>query len=184
MAQVHDLADVARAERLDHAKEHAAEHRARKVADAAEHSGGKRLHAEQRAHGVVRDAVVSPDHDTGNRTEPAPITKVAEITRLTLMPISPATCGFSEVARMATPRRVRYTSSVRPAIIRNETDDDRDLHRADDAHRANSNTGLPMICGKPSGLRLQMIIATCCRMIEMPIAVISGASRGAPRSGR
>ncbi len=49
---------------------------------------------------------------------------------------------------------------------------------------ASSNTGLSMICGKPSGLRLQMIIATCCRMIEMPIAVISGASRGAPRSGR
>jgi len=41
-----------------------------------------------------------------------------------------------------------------------------------------------MICGKASGLRLQIIIATCCRMIEIPIAVISGASRGAPRRGR
>ena len=41
-----------------------------------------------------------------------------------------------------------------------------------------------MICGNASGLRLQISIATCCRMIEMPMAVISGASRGAPRSGR
>ena len=41
-----------------------------------------------------------------------------------------------------------------------------------------------MICGKAIGLRLQMIIARCCRMIESPIAVMSGASRGALRSGR
>jgi hypothetical protein len=41
-----------------------------------------------------------------------------------------------------------------------------------------------MICGKAIGLRLQMIIARCCRMIERPIAVMSGARRGAFRSGR
>ena len=41
-----------------------------------------------------------------------------------------------------------------------------------------------MICGKASTLRLQTSIARCCRMIETPIAVISGASRGAPRNGR
>ena len=41
-----------------------------------------------------------------------------------------------------------------------------------------------MICGNGIGLRLQMIIARCCRMIDRPMAVISGASRGAVRSGR
>ena len=45
-------------------------------------------------------------------------------------------------------------------------------------------TTVAMICGYGSGLRLQMIIARCCRMIDRPIAVISGASRGARRSGR
>jgi hypothetical protein len=39
-------------------------------------------------------------------------------------------------------------------------------------------------CGKVSGLRDQIIIPTVCRMMETPIAVISGASRGALRSGR
>ena len=41
-----------------------------------------------------------------------------------------------------------------------------------------------MICGNAIGLRLQMIIARCCRMIDRPMAVMSGASRGALRSGR
>ena len=41
-----------------------------------------------------------------------------------------------------------------------------------------------MICGNAIGLRLQMIIARCWRMIDRPIAVMSGASRGALRSGR
>ena len=39
-------------------------------------------------------------------------------------------------------------------------------------------------CGKVSGLRDQIIIASVCRMMETPIAVISGASLGALRSGR
>ena len=47
-----------------------------------------------------------------------------------------------------------------------------------------SNVSVGMICGNAIGLRLQISIATCCRMIETPIAVISGASRGALRKGR
>ncbi len=31
-----------------------------------------------------------------------------------------------------------------------------------------------MICGNENGLRVQMIIARCCRMIDRPIAVMSG----------
>ncbi len=42
------------------------------------------------------------------------------MTRLMLMPISPATCGFCEVARIAMPSLVRYTSASRPAIITTE----------------------------------------------------------------
>src|SRR3954465_5337018 len=38
-AEVGEIADVAGAERLDDAEQHAAEHRARDVADAAEHGG-------------------------------------------------------------------------------------------------------------------------------------------------
>ena len=45
------------------------------------------------------------------------MTKVAAMTRLTSMPIRPATCGFCAVARIAVPSGVRYTSSARPAII-------------------------------------------------------------------
>jgi hypothetical protein len=39
-------------------------------------------------------------------------------------------------------------------------------------------------CGNGSGLRDQMIIAAVCSRIDTPIAVISGARRGARRSGR
>jgi hypothetical protein len=44
--------------------------------------------------------------------------------------------------------------------------------------------GLSMICGKASGLRPQISSARCCRMMDMPMAVISGARRGAWRRGR
>jgi hypothetical protein len=43
LAQVGEIADVTRAERLDEAEQHAAEHRARQVADAAEHRAEKAL---------------------------------------------------------------------------------------------------------------------------------------------
>ena len=36
-----------------------------------------------------------------------PSTKVQEMIRLTGIPISPATCGSKETARMAVPKRVR-----------------------------------------------------------------------------
>ena len=41
-----------------------------------------------------------------------------------------------------------------------------------------------MICGKAFGSRPQISKATCCRTIDMPMAVIRGARRGAWRSGR
>ena len=41
-----------------------------------------------------------------------------------------------------------------------------------------------MICGKAMMLRLQTRSARCCSTIDTPIAVMSGARRGALRSGR
>src|SRR5690242_848692 len=46
LAQVREVADVTCTERLDDAEQHAAEHRARDVADAAEHRGRERLQPE------------------------------------------------------------------------------------------------------------------------------------------
>ena len=111
------------------------------------------------------------------------MTNVAAITRFTSTPISRATCGFCAVARIAVPSRVRYTSSASPAIMAK--------------HRPRMASCTPvmvapntvkvvsgMICGNAITFRLQTSIARCCRMIETPIAVISGARRGALRSGR
>ena len=47
--------------------------------------------------------------------------KVEAITALMSTPIRPATCGFCAVARIAVPRRVRYTSSASAAIIATHT---------------------------------------------------------------
>ncbi len=103
--------------------------------------------------------------------------------RFTSTPIRPAICGFCAVARIAVPSFVRYTSVARPAISR--------THMTMIVICTLVIVAPPTwyisvltICGYARGLRLQIIIAKCCRMIEMPIAVMSGASRGAPRSGR
>ena len=69
LAQVGEVADVAGAERLDDAEQQAAQHRAREVADAAQHRRRKRLEAEDEAHLVVRDAVVAADHHAGHRAQ-------------------------------------------------------------------------------------------------------------------
>ncbi len=45
------------------------------------------------------------------------MTNVIAITRLMSMPMSPATCWFCAVARIAMPSLVRYTSARSPAII-------------------------------------------------------------------
>src|SRR3954447_5647508 len=53
-----DDADVARADGLDQSEQDAADHRARQVADAAEHRRGEGLQSRQEAHGVLHAAVV------------------------------------------------------------------------------------------------------------------------------
>ena len=63
------VADVACAERLDHAQQHAAEHGAREVADAAEHGRREGLQAGLEAHRVLHRAVVRGPHHAGQRGE-------------------------------------------------------------------------------------------------------------------
>ncbi|MPM22573.1 hypothetical protein SDC9_69030 [bioreactor metagenome] len=60
------LADVARANGLDQPQQNAADHCAAQVADAAEHGCGEGLEPRQKAHGVLRRAVVGGVHDAGN----------------------------------------------------------------------------------------------------------------------
>ena len=64
-----EIADVARAERLDQPEQQAAEHRARDVADAAQHRGGERLEPRHEAHEEVRDGIVGGPHHAGDRRE-------------------------------------------------------------------------------------------------------------------
>src|SRR5205823_5740951 len=115
-AQVRQIADVAGAECFDQAEQHAAEHGSRDVADAAEHRGGKSFQAEDRAHGVLGDAVIGAVQHAGDGAERGADDEVAAMTRLTSTPISPATCGFCAVARIAVQSCVRYTSSASPPI--------------------------------------------------------------------
>ena len=111
------------------------------------------------------------------------MTKVRAMMRFASMPMSPATCGLCAVALIAVPSRVRYTSAASPAIIASEIARMAICTLVMVAPAKWYDSTL-MICGKASGLRLQIIIARCCRMIDTPIAVIRGASRGAPRNGR
>jgi len=60
---------------------------------------------------------------------------------------------------------------------------DPDLYHAD-VGAGELEYGVLHDLGKRQRTAAQMRSATCCRMIDRPIAVISGASRGAPRSGR
>src|SRR5437762_5412421 len=60
-----ELADVAGAERLDQAEQHTADHRARQVADAAEHRRGEGLQTRQKAHRVLHRAVGRRVHHAG-----------------------------------------------------------------------------------------------------------------------
>ena len=59
------------------------------------------------------------------------MTNVSAITVLMLMPISPATCWFCDVARIAMPSFVRYTSASSPPIMITEVTMIDDLHVGD-----------------------------------------------------
>ncbi len=109
--------------------------------------------------------------------------KVAEITMSGRTPISAATRGFSAVARIARPSLVRCTRYIRLARMTTV--------RPRIRHCTTLITGPPRSIGSFGnrigyglGLGFQTIIASVCNSRLMPIAVISGASRGALRSGR
>src|SRR3990172_1001188 len=63
------VADIACAQGLDDAEQNAAQHRARKIADAAQHRGRERFHPQKRTHAVVGNAVIGADHHAGDRRQ-------------------------------------------------------------------------------------------------------------------
>ena len=91
--------------------------------------------------------------------------------------------GFSAVARMARPSLVRLTRSSRPIISTAETTR---ISICLGASKAGPiSIGLVgSRSGKTIGFGFQMIIARVWITIDRPMAVISGASLGALRSGR
>src|ERR1019366_701300 len=63
------IADIACGEGFDDAKQNAAQHRARQIADSAQHGGRERFQAQERTHAVVGDAVIAADHHPGDRAQ-------------------------------------------------------------------------------------------------------------------
>ena len=113
----------------------------------------------------------------------APITNVKEITWSGFTPISAAAFGFSAVARMARPMRVLFTRNISPTSVTTVSTRIRICTVL--------MTAPPMLyslassrIGNGFGLGFQMIMASVCSSSDTPIAVISGARRGALRSGR
>ena len=105
------------------------------------------------------------------------------MTRLASTPIKPAMRGFSAVARMARPILVFSTISTRPIIAARARISS--MIWVGEIRAPAMLTGVEgMICGNGSGLRPQIIMAKVCSRIDTPMAVISGARRGALRSGR
>ena len=113
-----------------------------------------------------------------------PSRKVIEIVVLTLMPISRAASGSCAVARIALPRRLRLMNVV--------------SRKTSGIVTAAASTSPLLITTPPTVMRsLDWLIRsgtedweepsqrmpTFCRMKDIPIAVISGASLGALRSG-
>ena len=113
----------------------------------------------------------------------APSALCAAITRLAFTPIRLAMRGFSAVARIARPSCVLFTSSTSPVIIVAATTRIRICLGARMAPKIGTGS-VGSRSGKTIGFGFQMIIAIVCSTIDMPIAVISGARRGALRRGR
>src|SRR3989344_1527906 len=61
--------DVTGAQTLDHTEQQAAQHRPGDVADAAQHRGGESLEPEHEAHVVMRQSVISAEHDARHRRQ-------------------------------------------------------------------------------------------------------------------
>ncbi len=113
----------------------------------------------------------------------APIANVIAITKFGFTPISPATRGFSAVARIARPSRVRFTSNMRPIITAADKPITIILVKVTVASpKVSGRSGIS--CGNVMYVRPQTSIATVWITIDTPMAVMSGARRGALRSGR
>ena len=101
------------------------------------------------------------------------------------MPISRAASGSCAVARIALPRRVFATnvvSSITSGIV--ATTASTSPREMESPSGENSSCCAWMRSGTPRWEAPIQRMPTFCRMNDMPTAVISGASFGAPRSGR
>jgi hypothetical protein len=109
---------------------------------------------------------------------------VPAITRSTGTPISAAACASTDTARIARPKRVRITTSSSPTIstiaVPNTNSWMFDTASVPDAHRFARGHE------RREELRVgaEQQLPPFSSRSEMPIAVISDASRGAVRSGR
>ncbi len=112
-----------------------------------------------------------------------PMTKVREITELTLTPIRPATSGFCEVARIARPSRVRCTSHSSPTMMSAASTTIKSCSSFTVAP-AKSCGAAGSSVGKEWYWRPHTSIAAFCSTMDMPIAVMRAARRGACRNGR
>ncbi len=132
------------------------------------------------------DAIITP----ARAASAEPIMKVAEITKFGFTPIRLATFGFSAIARIARPSLVLCTSNSKPPITRNATTMIVISVIEITAPGLFGPDWITLIgsvgssCGNGSGLRDQIIMASVCSRIDTPMAVISGARRGARRKGR
>ncbi len=119
-----------------------------------------------------------------------PSTKVNTITRSMSMPIIAAASRSYEVARIALPSRVRVTSSQSSDHQHERSDDDDDPHErhshvADvEAARRRARRPPSRTCRSSGAAAPNISCIEYARKNETPSALISGAMRGASRSGR
>ena len=118
-----------------------------------------------------------------------PIRNVSEMIRFTLMPMRLAAVWSSATARIAVPILVRFTSAwstaSMPSAAAMTTSDLTDTSTVGDSSKRSLSASM---VGYTRLKALRQMLSTSrirsCRKNEIPMAEISGISRGAPRSGR
>ena len=99
-------------------------------------------------------------------------------------PISWAACGSWAVERIARPRRVRLTKVWSEIMSTTAIEKMNTFRYGMNAPPTSKPASTGMICGEPRSPAPAMTRATFWRPKETPIAVMSGATRGALRRGR
>ncbi|KAG1245431.1 hypothetical protein G6F65_021236 [Rhizopus arrhizus] len=162
------VADVPGTQRFDDAQQQAAGHGADHVADAAQHGGREGLQAQHEAHRVLGHAVIGRDHHAGHGGQRRTDQERGRNDRIDV---------HAHQARHFTVLRGSAHRRAQAGLVHHgqqAAHDQRRNHHDGDLQRAHAR----------AGEFEDPIIATFCRMMDTPIAVISAARRGARRSGR